>query len=48
MSDPFDASRYPLHAPATYVDRFRNLPPDRRIMAAMLSAVDDAAGRVGR
>lgn len=43
---PFNAPHYPLHAPAEYVDRFRHLPPDRRIMAAMLSAVDDAVGRI--
>jgi len=43
---PFNAPHYPMHAPAEYLDRFRHLPPDRRIMAAMLSAVDDAVGRV--
>jgi arylsulfatase A-like enzyme len=43
---PFNAPHYPLHAPAEYLDRFRHLPPERRIMAAMLSAVDDAVGRV--
>ena len=43
---PFNAPHYPMHAPQEYVDRFRPLPPDRRIMAAMLSAVDDAVGRV--
>jgi len=43
---PFNAPHYPLHAPAEYLNRFRSLPPDRRIMAAMLSAVDDAVGRI--
>jgi arylsulfatase A-like enzyme len=43
---PFNAPHYPLHAPAEYVDRFRHLAPDRRIMAAMLAAVDDAVGRI--
>lgn len=43
---PFNAPHYPLHAPAEYVDRFRGLSPDRRIMAAMISAVDDAVGRI--
>lgn len=43
---PFNAPHYPMHAPPEYVDRFRHLPPDRRIMAAMLSAVDDAVGRI--
>jgi arylsulfatase A-like enzyme len=35
-----------MHAPAKYVDRFPHLAPDRRIMAAMLSAVDDAVGAI--
>lgn len=43
---PFNAPHYPMHAPAEYLDRFRDLPPDRRIMAAMLSAVDDGVGRI--
>ena len=43
---PFNAPHYPMHAPAKYVDRFANLAPDRRIMAAMLSAVDDAVGAI--
>ncbi|MCL4544237.1 MAG: sulfatase-like hydrolase/transferase [Chloroflexi bacterium] len=45
---PFNAPHYPLHAPQRYLDRFRSLPPERRIMAAMLSAVDDAVGTVFR
>ncbi len=43
---PFNAPHYPMHAPEKYVDRFPDLAPDRRIMAAMLSAVDDAVGRI--
>jgi arylsulfatase A-like enzyme len=43
---PFNAPHYPMHAPKKYVDRFPHLPPDRRIMAAMISAVDDAVGSV--
>lgn len=43
---PFNAPHYPLHAPARYLDRFPDLPPERRIMAAMLSAMDDAVGAV--
>lgn len=43
---PFNAPHYPLHAPRKYVDRFPDLPPDRRIMAAMLSAMDDAVGAI--
>ncbi|MCZ7646778.1 MAG: sulfatase-like hydrolase/transferase [Planctomycetota bacterium] len=35
-----------MHAPKKYVDRFPHLAPDRRIMAAMISAVDDAVGAI--
>lgn len=40
----YNAPHYPMHAPKKYLDRFPHLPPDRRIMAAMLSAVDDGVG----
>lgn len=43
---PYNAPHYPMHAPKKYVDRFPNLSPDRRIMAAMLSAVDDSVGEI--
>ena len=43
---PHNAPHYPMHAPKKYVDRFPHLAPDRRIMAAMISAVDDCAGAV--
>jgi arylsulfatase A-like enzyme len=43
---PFNAPHYPMHAPQKYLDRFPNLPWDRRIMAAMLSTVDDGVGAV--
>jgi arylsulfatase A-like enzyme len=43
---PFNAPHYPMHAPKKYIDRFRDLSPDRRIMAAMISAVDDAVGDI--
>lgn len=43
---PFNAPHYPMHAPAAYVDRFPDLAPDRRIMAAMISAMDDGIGRI--
>lgn len=43
---PFNAPHYPMHAPQRYLDRFPDLAPDRRIMAAMISAVDDAVGTV--
>jgi arylsulfatase A-like enzyme len=43
---PWNAPHYPMHAPKKYVDRFPHLPPDRRIMAAMLSAMDDGVGEI--
>jgi arylsulfatase A-like enzyme len=43
---PFSAPHYPLHAPAAYLDRFPELPEDRRIMAAMIAAMDDGVGAI--
>jgi len=43
---PFNAPHYPMHAPKKYLDRFPDLKPDRRIMAAMVAAVDDGVGRI--
>lgn len=42
----YSAPHYPMHAPRRYLDRFPHLAPDRRIMAAMLGAVDDGVGAV--
>ncbi len=42
----YNAPHYPMHAPEKYLDRYPSLPPDRRIMAAMVSAVDDGVGRI--
>ena len=42
----YNAPHYPMHAPQRYLDRFAHLPHDRRIMAAMLSAVDDGVGEI--
>lgn len=42
----YNAPHYPMHAPKKYLDRFPHLPEDRRIMAAMLSAVDDGVGDI--
>ena len=42
----YNAPHSPMHAPAEYLDRFPDLPPARRIMAAMLSAMDDGVGQV--
>ena len=43
---PFNAPHYPMHAPQQYMDRFPDLPWDRQVMAAMISAVDDAVGKI--
>ena len=40
----FTAPHHPMHAPERYKERFPDLPPDRRIMAAMLGALDDQVG----
>ncbi len=43
---PFNAPHYPLHAPEEYVARFAHLPEDRRMMAAMIAAMDDGVGEI--
>jgi arylsulfatase A-like enzyme len=44
---PFNAQHAPLQAPQKYLDRFPNISDEkRRLFAAMLSAQDDAVGRV--
>ena len=43
---PYNAPHYPMHAPQAYLERFPDLPRDRQIMAAMLSAVDDSIGSI--
>lgn len=43
---PYNAPHYPMHAPQKYLDRFPDLPWERKIMAAMLSAVDDSVGAI--
>ena len=44
---PFNAQHGPLQAPKKYLDRFPNIPEGpRRTFAAMMSALDDAVGRV--
>jgi arylsulfatase A-like enzyme len=42
----FNAVHYPMHAPRKYVERFPNLPKERQMYASMLSAADDAVGRI--
>jgi arylsulfatase A-like enzyme len=44
---PFNAQHAPLQATKKYLDRFPNIEnQDRRTFAAMMSAMDDAVGRV--
>lgn len=44
---PFNAQHAPLQAPAKYLDRFKHIDEGpRRTFAAMLSAMDDAVGKV--
>ena len=44
---PFNAQHAPLQAPQKYLDRFGHLPNEnRRLFAAMMSAMDDAAGKI--
>jgi arylsulfatase A-like enzyme len=43
---PFNAPHYPMHAPEKYVTRFAHLPEDRRMMAAMIAAMDDGVGEI--
>lgn len=42
----YNAPHYPMHAPKKYLQRFPNLSPEKRIMAAMISAVDDGVGDI--
>lgn len=42
----YNAPHYPMHAPQAYMDRFKHLPWDRQVMAAMLSCVDDGVGEI--
>lgn len=44
---PFNAQHAPLQAPKKYLDRFPNITDEKRkLFAAMMSAMDDAIGRV--
>ncbi len=43
---PFNAQHAPLQAPKKYLDRFPELEGNRKIFAAMMSAMDDAVGAV--
>ena len=43
---PFNAPHYPLHAPEEYVAQFAYLPEGRRMMAAMVKAMDDGVAAI--
>jgi arylsulfatase A-like enzyme len=44
---PFNAQHAPLQAPQKYLDRFPNIKDEnRRTFAAMMSAMDDAVGKI--
>lgn len=44
---PFNAQHAPLQAPKKYLDRFPNIKDEKRqLFAAMMSAMDDAVGKV--
>ncbi|MBI2685586.1 MAG: sulfatase-like hydrolase/transferase [Acidobacteria bacterium] len=42
----YNAPHYPMHAPKKYIERFQHLPMERRVYAAMISAVDDGIGEL--
>jgi arylsulfatase A-like enzyme len=42
----YNAPHYPMHAPPEYLERFSHLPWDRRIMAAMIAAMDEGVGAI--
>ncbi|RAP78553.1 sulfatase-like hydrolase/transferase [Paenibacillus montanisoli] len=42
----YNAPHYPMHAPQKYMNRYKHLPWDRQVMAAMISAVDDGVGEI--
>lgn len=43
---PFNAQHAPLQAPQKYLERFPKLEGNRKIFAAMMSAMDDAIGTI--
>jgi arylsulfatase A-like enzyme len=44
---PFNAQHAPLQAPKKYLDRFKDIKDEKRqLFAAMMSAMDDAVGKV--
>lgn len=43
---PFNAPHYPMHAPQKYIDLYKDLPSSKRIMAAMITAMDEGIGKI--
>ncbi len=43
---PFNSPHYPMQAPQKFLDMYKDLKEPRRSYAAMVSAVDDAVGRI--
>jgi len=43
---PYNAPHYPMHAPEAYMQRFARLPWEKRVYAAMVSAMDDGVGEI--
>ncbi len=43
---PFNGIHGPYMAPTNYTNPYQNLPPNRQMVAGMLTAVDDAIGQV--
>jgi arylsulfatase A-like enzyme len=43
---PFNAVHAPLQVPERYLEPYADIPGNRRLMAGMLSAVDEAIGRI--
>ena len=43
---PFNAPHYPMHAPTEYVDAYADLPRERRLYAAMVTAMDESIGAI--
>ncbi|WP_102346026.1 sulfatase family protein [Bacillus sp. Marseille-P3661] len=42
----YNAPHFPMHAPQKYLDRYPDLPKEKAIMAAMISAMDDGVGEI--
>lgn len=42
----YNAPHFPMQAPDKYMNRFKGMSPDRQVMCAMISAVDDGVGEI--